>query len=167
MSSAAVRAVRQGQSSLSKGSNMENIAKITTSGENADKQLNWINTRGGIAVWRSIDLSNPGAETFTPAITEGKPTGKPHWRFANEPAIVTNPDEVEITKDEEVRRFHIAVRRGSQGFSIKLTDASTRKVRAAVEKAGEGAYYEFDYETQECVIMKPVSTMLLSQYKAV
>lgn len=143
------------------------MAKVTTSGEHAAKLLNWINTRGGVAVWRSIDLSNPGAETFTPAITDGKPTGKPHWRFANEPAmVITNSDEIEITKDEEVRRFHIAIRRGSQGLSLKLTDASTRKVRAAVEKAGEGAYYEFDYSTQECVIMKPISTMPLSQYKA-
>ena len=143
------------------------MAKITTSGEHAAKLLDWIKNRNGIAVWQSIDLSNPGAQTFTPAITDGKPTGKPHWRFANEPAmVITNPDEVEITKDEEVRRFHIAVRMGSQGFSVKLTDASSRKVEAAVEKAGEGAYYEFDYSTQECVIMKPVSTMPLSQYKA-
>jgi hypothetical protein len=137
------------------------MSKITTSGENAAKLLNWINTRGGVAVWRSIDLSNPGAETFTPAITDGKPTGKPHWGFANEPAmVITNPDEIEITQDEEVRRFDIAIRGGSQGFSI------TRKVRAAVEKAGDGAYYEFDYSTQECIIMKPISTMPLSQYKA-
>jgi len=143
------------------------MAKIVTSIQNAGKLLEWINTRSGIAVWNSIDLSNPGAQTFTPAITDGKPTGKPHWRFGNEPSmIITDPNEVEVTQDEEVRRFHIAIRRGSQGLSFKLTDASTRKVHAAVEKVGEGAYYEFDYSSQECVIMKPTSTMPLSQYKA-
>lgn len=143
------------------------MPKVTTSGEHAAKLLDWINTRGGVAVWHSISLSDPGAETFTPAITDGKPTGKPHWKFANEPAmVITNPDEIEITKDEEVRRFHISIRQSSNRLFVKLTDASSRKVHAAVEKAGEGAYYEFDYTTQECVIMKPISTMPLSQYKA-
>jgi hypothetical protein len=142
------------------------MAKITTNIKNAGKLLDWINTRGGVAVWKSIDLSNPGAESFTPAITDGKPTNKPHWRYSNEPSIIiTDPNEIEVTQDEEVRRFHIAVRRGCQGFVFKLTDASTRKVHVAVEKAGESAYYEFNYSSQECLIMKPTSTMPLSQYK--
>lgn len=55
----------------------------------------------------------------------------------------------------EVKRFHVAVRWGAQGFSLKLTDGATRNVRRALAKAGEGSTYTFDYDTQECVIYMP------------
>jgi hypothetical protein len=46
---------------------------------------------------------------------------------------------------------------GAQGMTMKLTDASTKRLRRAVEKwqaiAADGdAWYKFDYETQEAVI---------------
>ena len=140
--------------------------KITTSMRNAKQLLTWIKERKGIAVWRSINLSNPGAETFTPVMNpSGTPAMKPGWQFANEPAmIITDAADVCITLDKEVKRFHIAVRPCRNGLSLKLTDASTRKVETAVEKAGKGAYYEFDYEAQEAVIMAPEKEMSLADY---
>lgn len=45
------------------------MPKITVLLENAGKMHSWITGRGGIAAWRSIDLSDPGAEAFTPAIS--------------------------------------------------------------------------------------------------
>lgn len=140
------------------------MEKIRTSMENASKFADWLKTRGGIALWRSIDLSDPGASCFTPAMTDGKPTTKPHWKYANEPErIITDINDVEIYNAVEVKRFHVAVRPGSGGFSLKLTDASSRRLEAAVEKAGEGAYYVFDYgDYENAVVMKPEGVVPLS-----
>jgi hypothetical protein len=134
--------------------------KLTVSPENADRFRDWLQNRGGLAIWRSVNLSNPGASWTTPALQpDGSPTPKPTWEADSHPErIVTDPAEVEVVEPREVRRFHVAVRRGSQGFTLKLTDASTRKVRAAVEKAGDEAWYVFDYSTQEAVILVPGET---------
>jgi hypothetical protein len=35
--------------------------------ETAAKALEWIKTRGGLAIWQSVNLSNPGASWSTPA----------------------------------------------------------------------------------------------------
>lgn len=49
---------------------------------------------------------------------------------------------------------------------LKCTDASTRRIRAAVERAGEGAYHVFDYMTQEAVIMRPTRQVPIAEYVA-
>lgn len=49
-------------------------------------------------------------------------------------------------------------------MQIKCTDAATRRIRAEVAKAGDGAYYVFDYATQEAVIMKPESQVSLLEF---
>src|SRR5262245_8279659 len=125
--------------------------------EHATKMLDWLQTRGGIAIWPSVNLSNPGASWSTPALKEdGSPMTKPTWQAANEPErIITSIDDVMVSIDKEVKRFRVGVRMGRQGFSLKVTDGGTRRIRAAVAKAGEGAYHSFDYETQEAVIMAP------------
>lgn len=107
--------------------------------ENASKMLDWIEHRGGIAVWRSVNLSNPGASWSTPALTDGKPTPKPTWQAASEPELVTDASNVEVCEDREVKRFRVAVKRGDS-LNFVCTDASTRKIRQAVEKAGDGSY---------------------------
>ena len=43
------------------------MEKYHISPETAPKALDWIKTRGGIAVWQSVNLSNPGATWTTPA----------------------------------------------------------------------------------------------------
>ncbi len=140
----------------------------TVRAEDAAKIADWLRTRGGIAIWRSISLSNPGASWTTPANTEdGQPYPKPTWQAANEPErIITDVADVMVSIDKEVKRFHVGVRMGSQGFSLKVTDGGTRRIRRAVAKAGEGAYYQFDYMTQEAVIMAPAETMSLAQWEA-
>jgi hypothetical protein len=133
--------------------------------ENAPKFADWIATRGGIAVWQSVDLSDPSASWSTPALTDGKPTNKPTWKAESKPSrIITSTDDVLVAIDKELRRFHVAVRRSTQGFSFKCTDASSSKIKKAVELAGEGAYYEFDYSTQEAVIMIPVDVQTLTAW---
>lgn len=158
--------------------------------QNAPKFLDWIRNRGGVAHFSSIDLSDLDKSWSAPFLSKddcpncsgtghigdapcGAPlcvggkvrTNKPHWKSANNPdKVYTNTDDILVTIDKEVKRFHIAVRRGGNGLSLKVTDASTRKIREAVAKAGEGAYYEFDYATQEAVILKPDSEISLTEW---
>lgn len=138
----------------------------TVSAENAAKISGWLRNRGGIAVWSSVNLSNPGAGWTTPAFKEdGTPYDKPTWQAGNEPRVITDPADVVVSFDKEVRRFRIAIRRGSQGLSLKVSDGGTRRIRAAVARAGDGAYYTFDYETQEAVIMAPEKTVPLLEWR--
>jgi hypothetical protein len=131
---------------------------------NAKVFLKWIRERGGIAVWRSVDLSNPGASWSTPARTEaGEPTLKPTWRADNQPhKVFTSTDDVLVDTPREVKRFRVAVRHS--GFAFNLTDASTKRVHREVDKAGKDAWYEFDYETQEAVIYVPHERITLSEW---
>jgi hypothetical protein len=132
---------------------------------NAEKLKWWIETRGGIAVWRSIDLSNPGKSWSTPLLqADGEKTPPPSWQFEKTPGrIITKSEEVMVVSRKEVARFRIAIR-PSFGFNIKLTDASSKKVSKALEKYGEEASYYF--EDREAVITVPDKKVLLSDWNA-
>lgn len=133
--------------------------------EHAKPLLEWFATRGGVAIWSSADLSDPSWSSMTPAQdVDGRPTTKPHWKAQPEPRIITDPAEVDVTTWKEVKRFRVGLRRGSQGLKIKLTDAASKRVWKAVAEAGPGATYEFDYETQEAVILAPDRRIPLSDY---
>lgn len=137
---------------------------IRTNIVNAEKFSNWIKDRGGIAQWDAIDFS--GASCFTPAYTDNVPTTKPHWKYANNPTvIIIDSSQVILYTQKEVKRFHIAVRRGSNGFILKCTDASTRKIHANLEKYGKDSWYEFDYDTQEAVFFLPDSSLTLKEWE--
>lgn len=124
---------------------------------NAPQIADWFRTRGGICIWRSINLSNIGASWTTPLVgPDGQQPGRPNWQAEPAPSlIITDPAEVVVDTPLEVKRFHVAVRPGAQGLMLKLTDASSARLRREVEKAGEGAWHEFDYMTQEAVIFQP------------
>lgn len=131
--------------------------------DSAHRMLDWIKNRGGIAVWRSVNLSNPGASWSTPAQTDGVPTPRPTWQADSKPErLIIYPSDVVVVVRKEVKRFHVGVRVGGGGF--KVTDGGTRRIRAAVAKAGPGASYEFDYATQEAVITVPHKTVPLVQW---
>ena len=49
-------------------------------------------------------------------------------------------------------------------MSLKVTDGGTRRIRKEVGKAGEDAWYEFDYGTQEAVIFVPGEVVGLLEY---
>lgn len=135
--------------------------------ENAHLFLEWLKNRGGILVWQSINLANPGMTWSTPAECNGIPTEKPTWQAANEPIRrITNASEVSVVTTKEVKRFHVALRMGSQGMTMKCTDASSERIRKAIDKAGEGASYLFDYDTQEAVILAPTGSIPLPQWEA-
>lgn len=122
----------------------------------------WFKERGGIALWQSVNLSNPGRSWTTPRVDKnGKEPSKPSWEADQKPyRVITDPTEVEVIAPLEVRRFRVALRMGREGFMVKCTDASSAKIRRAVERAASRradrqAWYEFDYGTQEAVIFVP------------
>jgi hypothetical protein len=86
--------------------------------------------------------------------------------MGNEPSeIVKELSEIEVNVDKEVKRFHVAVRQSSNGMNLKLTNASSERVRNAVSKAGKGAYHVFDYgDYKNCVIMAPEKTIPLTEW---
>ncbi len=135
--------------------------------ENAAKFREWIACRGGVAVWPTVNMSNPGKSWSTPARTEeGEPTTKPTWEAHNAPClIVTDEKDIGVITEKEVKRFHVATRHGrSNPLLIKLTDASARRLNKEVEKAGEGAWHTFDYSTQEAIIMVPAEVVCLKDW---
>jgi len=151
------------------------LERYTCRIEDAPQIWDWVKNRGGIAVWTSVDLCNPGKSWTTPVLTkEGNISGKPSWQAADAPAqIITNPDEILVSKDKIVARFHVAIRPSRDNFGpllgfiprrIELTTGSSNRVEKAVRKAGEGAYHVFDYGTQEAVILAPVSTTTLTEW---
>jgi hypothetical protein len=135
--------------------------------ENAPRFLEWIKKRGGVSIWKSISLSDPSYSMSTPARDlDGTPTPKPHWRVDNAPArTVTSTDDIEVFVPREVKRFHVAVRPSGNGLSVKVTDGGTRRIRREVDKAGEDAYYAFDYgDYQNAVIFVPDGKISLTEW---
>lgn len=135
--------------------------------ENAQKFWDWICHRGGLAKWRSADLSCASKTWTTPALTvEGRPTERQGWQMRDDPEIVTDPTLVEVFTSKAVKRFRVGLRMGGNGMSLKCTDAASARIHREVEKAGDGAFYVFDYDTQEAVIMATDNSMSLAAYAA-
>jgi len=140
--------------------------KHTCTVENAEKFADWIQNRGGIAVWGCLNLADAGKSWSTPVKdSNGEFVKKPHWSATNEPiATHTSTDEIGVESLKEVKRFHVGIRTGTNGFSMKLTDGASRKLRKALEQAGDDSSYHFDYDTQEAVVMVPESVQSLSSW---
>lgn len=133
--------------------------KHEVSEDNAAKMWEWLKSRGGIAVWMSADLSNPGASWSTPATirrgdcdgsqaAEGSPDDilpypKPNWQCGNTPEIITDPADVGVFTDALYKAFRVGLKRGC-GYSVLLSDGAQRKVDKAMsdcrEKHGDAFY---------------------------
>jgi hypothetical protein len=145
------------------------VAELTVDPENAAKVRLWVETRGGVLVWESANLGNPGASWTTPALTEeGQDYPRPTWEAAKQPSQhIRSLDAIEVVPTREHRRFRVAVRRG-HGLQFVLTDAASRKVRKAVADAakasGTDAWHGFDYGAQEAVIYTALPGVPLSEW---
>ena len=107
--------------------------QIECSAQDAPRFRDWVANRGGVAVWKSINLSNPGASWSTPALdADGKPLGKPTWQAANEPTIVTDPAQIGVYKEVLFKAFRVGLRMA--GLSLKLTDAAQARVDRELTK---------------------------------
>jgi len=138
---------------------------LKVSEENAPKFLDWIANRGGVAVWDAHDFS--GDSCSTPALTkDGQPMRKPHWKYPNSPSeIITDSSQVTVFVAKEIKRFHVGTRRGTQGFTFKVTDAGTARIRKELAKVPD-SWYEFDYmDEKNCVIYTPDKEYPLSEFK--
>ena len=149
----------------------QSIEKHVCMPHDAELLLKWIKARGGLALWRSVNLFNPGKTWTTPAkAPDGSPMPKQSREMANAPyRIITDPAEVEVHVPKEVKRFRVGVRMGSQGFSLKVTDGGSRRIKREVAKAKEkygDAWYESDYSTQDAVILVPDSRLPLEEFVA-
>ena len=113
--------------------------------EQAPQILRWLTDRGGLLIWQSINLSNPGASWTTPALTDDKPTPKPNWQCGNEPnRTITDPAEVMVEKPRKVAEIKIKLEQ--RGMKLQLTIGSSKRLRSALAKWGgenETAYYTF------------------------
>jgi len=134
--------------------------------ENAAQVWKWFQERGGIAVWKSVDMSNPVRSWTTPLQdAEGKPMPRQDWRMEQTPSqTITDPADVVVDVPKEVKRFRVAIKAGAQGMRLKCSDASSRRIRRDCEKAGEESWYKFDYATQEAVIFVPGETKPLPEF---
>ena len=134
--------------------------------ENAPQIWNWFQDRGGIAVWKSVDMSNAGRSWTTPIRdAEGNPTPRQDWRMEEMPSlIITDPAEVVVDIPKEIKRFRVAIKVGAQGMLLKCSDASSMRIRKECEKAGDESWYEFDYATQEAVIFVPGESEPLPEF---
>lgn len=136
--------------------------KLVVSEENALTLWGWIQHRGGVTSWSSLNLADPGRDRWQTPADRGA-EAKPHWA-AGDPRIITDAHDIDVVTLEECKRFHIGVRRGSQGMSLKVTDGGTRRINHELAKAGEGSAYRFDYFTQEAVILKRSAIVSLVEY---
>ena len=136
--------------------------------ENAKAVWKWLLLRGGISIWQCVDLSDPSKTWMTPTLLVDRPYPKPSWQSAETPfRHITDPDEVLIDIPKEVKRFHVGVET-SGGYRYNVTAGGSRKIHAAVAKAieqhGDVAWYEFDYMSQEAVILVPDRSLLIRDY---
>jgi len=156
----------------------ETMERYTCDEANAAKIAEWIRTRGGIMIWQSINLSNDASWTTPATHEDNSPATKPNWQSANEPKRhITDIADVDVTTAKEYKRFHVAVRMGDQGLSLKVTDSGSRRIRKEVAKAkeetGKDAWYEFDYGATEfnpqgknCVIMVEDARITMTEWLA-
>lgn len=130
----------------------------------AARVTRWIVHCGGVAVWGCLDLATPSRQWFTPArLTDGAPSRPPHWSAPEQPQrIITDTGAVEVVERREVCRFHVAVRPG-YGVSRRLTAASSRRLNAALETAGDGATHLF--EGDEAVVFAVVRRLPLARWQ--
>lgn len=150
----------------------EQFKHIVSDGKNAGTISYWLKNRGGILVWNSADLSDPEYKVITPALDQiGNRPMKPHWKCADEPVLLTNPDEIGVASSVEVKRFHVATRMGSQGMCVKVTDGGSNRIRREVAKAetkyGDGkVWYCFDYgDYDNAVIMAVTEIVSVAEWR--
>jgi len=107
--------------------------KIEVTRKDAPKLLDWLTSRGGIAIWESLDLARAGQRSFTPADNPS-----PGWQFGSKPAeIVTDRTDVGVYDETLYKAFPVSCRLGSNGLTLKLTDPSQRKLDKVMQECAD------------------------------
>ncbi len=128
--------------------------------ENANLIHSWLCERGGILIWNSQNIANLGASWTGPYLDkDGNVSTKPNWQADASPSRhITSIDDIVVSIPKEYKRFYVAVKQSSNGFSLKVTSGGSRRIEKEVakaeEKTGKPAWYIFDYfDEKNCVIM--------------
>lgn len=142
--------------------------QLETDVENARKMWDWVKNRGGVAVWLSQDLAEAGRKYLTPVLDErGERMLRPHWSTLNVPDdVVQDETKLGICTAKTVRTIRVGIKRGS-GLSFTLTEAASRRLRVALDVAGEGSFYTFgftDDDKRVAYIKVPSSKISLAEY---
>lgn len=146
-----------------------NEEKYTCNEANAKQIYKWLNTRGGIFIWKSINLSNPCGSWTSPARNGvGSVVEKPNWQCDSTPARhITSVDDVMVSTAKEVKRFHVAVQEGGTGYVV--TSGGSRRIRDEISKARQKydkpAWHVFDYwDEKNAVIMIEDSAIPMAEW---
>jgi hypothetical protein len=108
-------------------------AHIVTT-ENAAKIYQWLQERGGILVWQSHDLCDPGASVTTPAHgPDGAPTGSPGWKFPEPTRHITDPADVMVSEAEMLEEMDVTVM-FQDGLRLVITKGSERRANQRLSK---------------------------------
>jgi len=135
---------------------VESSLTTVTTQKDAARVLTWIKERGGVAIWKSVCLSEPSYSCITPELDkDGKQTEKPSWKVGNKPIIVTDASQIAYIETEEIKMIRISLRISGNGLMLKLTDASVRKLEKAMKSSGADSY-EFDRNADG----KPIARLL-------
>lgn len=147
---------------------IEVVGNLECSPENVGRFFEWMENRGGIAVWNSANLNNPTATWCTPIQDEnGNFNKKPNWQASEIIRIITDINDIDVVTSKEIKRFHVATR--IKGLTSKVTGGGSRRIHAAVAKAKKeygDAWYEFDYyDYNNAVICVPGERTPLSEWE--
>lgn len=113
-----------------------------TTPANAHRLADWLVHRGGLVLWENHDLSNPGGSVTCPyRDAQGNVKGSPGWRYPEPGRHIIDPAEVVVETPREVARLKVRLKQS--GMQLKLTDASSRKLRNLMAQHGEGCWYVF------------------------
>ena len=113
-----------------------------TTQSNAHRLADWLQNRGGLVIWESHDLGNPGRSVTCPyRDAAGNVKASPGWQYPKPGRHITDPAEVAVETPREVARLRVRLKQA--GMQLTLTAASSRKLRDTMNQHGEGAWYVF------------------------
>jgi hypothetical protein len=124
------------------------LEKYRVAAENAGKISLWLKERGGIQIWKSRDLADPGASKTTPYLDPaGNVAKSPGWKFGDKPdRHITDEADVEVAFPKLVESFRVKF--VQKGMRITVNAAGSRKIKLRLghwsETTGKEAFYTFD-----------------------
>lgn len=132
----------------------------------AEKLDLWLRTRGGVFVWKNLDLGSPtsGATSCTPATTqEGTPYPSPHWRFGNKPERhLTRHDEVVVSRIETVEQ--LPAKFTHQGLSAACRKKADQRCAATRTTFGGDVWWSVSDDPAAIFIKREAEVVPLSEY---
>lgn len=109
---------------------------ISVTSDIARQVAEWINKRGGVALWRSVNLSMPDREWITPIDAP-----RPSWMAGEQPAeVARHIKDVEVKVVRDAKKIRVYLDRKHHGMKILLTAASTKRLRKWLDKFHPSSY---------------------------